>query len=70
MNTSLTSLDLSFNSIGHEGANSISQALKVNTSLISLELSANPIGGEGANFLSQALRVNTSLYWSDSSISD
>ena len=61
VNTSLTSLNLSRNSIGDEGANSLSQALRVNTSLTTLNLSYNSIGDEGANFLSQALRVNTSL---------
>ena len=61
VNTSLTSLDLSLNSIGAEGANSLSQTLRVNTSLTSLHLSRNSIGAEGANSLSQALRVNTSL---------
>ena len=60
-NTSLTSLDLSRNSIDDEGANSLCQALKVNTSLTSLSLGLNSIGDEGAHSLSEALRVNTSL---------
>ena len=61
VNTSVTSVSLSYNSIGAEGANSLSQALRVNTSLTSLNLSNNSISAEGANSLSQALRVNTSL---------
>ena len=61
VNTSLTSLFLSFNSIGDEGANSLSEALRVNTSLTSLKLSNNSIGDEGAKSLSEALRLNTSL---------
>ena len=61
VNTSLTSLDLSSNSIHAEGAHSLSEALRVNTSLTSLHLSYNPIGADGAKFLSEALRVNTSL---------
>ena len=61
VNTSLTSLDLSENSIGDEGASSLSEALRVNTSLTSLDLSENSIGDEGASSLSEALRVNTSL---------
>ena len=61
VNTSLTFLDLSDNSIGDEGASSLSEALRVNTSLTSLHLSCNSIGGEGASSLSEALRVNTSL---------
>ena len=61
VNTSLTSLNLSDNSICYETANSLSQALRVNTSLTSLDFSGNSIGCEGANSLSQALRINTSL---------
>ena len=61
VNTSLTSLDLSRNSIGDEGASSLSEALRVNTSLTSLDLSGNSIGDEGASSLSETLRVNTSL---------
>ena len=61
VNTSLSSLDLSRNSIGNKGANLLAQALRVNTSLSSLDLSRNSIGIEGANSLAQALRVNTSF---------
>ena len=61
VNTSLTSLNLYKNSIGDEGADSLSQALRVNTSLTSLNFFENSIGDEGADSLSQALRVNTSL---------
>ena len=61
VNTSLTSLDLSQNSIGDEGASYLFEALRVNTSLTSLNLGCNYIGDEGASSLSEALRVNTSL---------
>ncbi|XP_044178511.1 protein NLRC3-like isoform X2 [Acropora millepora] len=61
VNTSLTSLDLRYNSIGDEGASSLSEALRVNTSLTSLDLRYNSIDDEGASSLSEALRVNTSL---------
>ena len=61
VNTSLTSLDLGYLSIGDEEASSLSEALRVNTSLTSLDLSDNSIGVEGASSLSEALRVNTSL---------
>ena len=61
VNTSLTSLNLRFNSIDVKGASSLSEALRVNTSLTSLRLGENSIGSEGANFLSEALRANTSL---------
>ncbi|XP_068681939.1 protein NLRC3-like [Montipora foliosa] len=61
VNTSLTILDLSHNSIGAKGATSFSQALALNTSLTTLNLTDNSIGAEGASLLSQALAVNTSL---------
>ncbi|XP_068699943.1 protein NLRC3-like isoform X4 [Montipora foliosa] len=61
VNTSLTTLDLTWNSIGDEGASSLSQALAVNTSLTTLNLLCNSIGAEGVTSLSQALAVNTSL---------
>ena len=61
VNTSLTSLNLSHNSIGAEGANSLSWALRKNTSLSSLNLTLNSIGANGTNSLSEALRVNNSL---------
>ena len=61
VNTSLTSLYLSHDSIDDEVANSLSEALRVNASLTSLDLSQNLIRAGGANSLSEALRVNTSL---------
>ncbi|XP_068699918.1 protein NLRC3-like isoform X2 [Montipora foliosa] len=61
VNTSLTTLRLDDNSIGDEGATSLSQVLAVNTSLTTLKLSGNSIGDAGATSLSQALAVNTSL---------
>ena len=61
VNTSVSSLNLPMNSIGVEGANSLSEALRVNTSISSLLLFHNSIGDDGANSLSEALRVNTSL---------
>ena len=73
VNTSLTTLDLSGNSFGDDGATSLSQALAANTSLTTLNLSLNFIGAEGATSLSQALAVNTSLttlYLSHNSISN
>ena len=61
VNTSLTSLDLSCNSIHADGAHSLSEALRVNTCLTSLDLSYSSIHADGAHSLSEALRVNTSL---------
>ena len=73
VNTSLTFLDLRFNSIANEGAHSLSEALRLNTCLTLLNLSYNLIGDEGALSLSEALRENTSLtslILSDNSIDD
>ncbi|MDQ3159319.1 MAG: hypothetical protein M3P98_04275 [bacterium] len=52
-NPQITSLDVSYNQIGAEGA----KALAANTSLTSLDVSVNQIGAEGA----KALAANTSL---------
>ena len=61
VNSSLTSLDLSADSIGDAGASSLSQALTTNSSLTSLDLRGNSIGEAGASSLSQALTGNSSL---------
>ena len=61
VNSSLTHLDLSKNSIGDSGATSLTQALAVNSSLTNLNVSRNSIGDSGAVSLSQALAVNSSL---------
>ncbi|XP_015754165.1 PREDICTED: protein NLRC5-like [Acropora digitifera] len=63
VNTSLTSLDLSHNSIHAEEAHSLSEALRVNTSLTSLDLSWNAIGDEGAHCLSEAIRSKHLSYF-------
>ena len=60
-NSSVTSLDLSWNIIGDSGATFLSQALATNSSLNSLNLNSNGIGDSGATFLSQALATNSSL---------
>ena len=61
VNSTLTNLNLGWNSIGDEGAHSLSQALKVNSTLTNLNLGWNSIGDEGAHSLSQALKVNSTL---------
>jgi len=47
-NTTLTTLDLSHNSIGDSGAESLSDALKSNSTLTTLYLNNNSIGDSGA----------------------
>ena len=54
VNTSLTSINLSTNNIGAEGAKTIGEALKVNTSLTRIGLNTNNIGTEGAKAIGEA----------------
>ena len=60
-NTTLTTLDLSNENIGVEGATALGVALHHNTTLITLDLSYNNIGVEGATALGVALHHNTTL---------
>ena len=65
VNSSLTYLDLSQNTVGDNGASCLSQALKANTTLTTLLLQLTGIGEAGASYLSQALKVNSSLTYLD-----
>lgn len=58
VNKFLVFLELSCNSIGDEGATSLSKALSVNTSLEKLDLSHNLISDKDSNSLFEALRDN------------
>ncbi|KAF9205875.1 hypothetical protein BGZ49_003392 [Haplosporangium sp. Z 27] len=60
-NTTLTTLNLRFNSIGNEGAIALSEALKTNTTLTNLYLSGSWIWKSGSIALSEALKTNASL---------
>ncbi|KAL0243362.1 hypothetical protein GEMRC1_005923 [Eukaryota sp. GEM-RC1] len=60
-NTSVTSVNLGYNSIGAEGARALAEALKVNVSVTSVNLSYNSIGAEGVRALAEALKVNVSV---------
>ncbi|KAG0293601.1 hypothetical protein BGZ96_002555 [Linnemannia gamsii] len=60
-NSTLTTLDLSFNSIEDDGAKALAKALKTNSTLTTLELSDNMIGGNGAQALAEALKTNSTL---------
>jgi Ran GTPase-activating protein (RanGAP) involved in mRNA processing and transport len=57
----VTTLDLSVNRIGDDGAKVIAEALKVNTVLTTLGLSHSIIGIEGAVAIAEALKVNSVL---------
>ena len=56
-----STINLSCNKIGAEGAKYVAEALKVNTSLTKIYLAGNKIGDEGAKYVGEALKVNTSL---------
>jgi Ran GTPase-activating protein (RanGAP) involved in mRNA processing and transport len=60
-NSSLTTLDLTYNDIGAEGAKALGAALAQNSSLTTLHLSDYSIGAEGAKALGAALAQNSSL---------
>ncbi len=63
----LTSLNLSINSIGNDGARAIAEHL---TGLTSLNLSSNSIGDDGARAIAEHLTGLTSLNLSSNSIGD
>ncbi|KAF9904158.1 hypothetical protein EC991_002993 [Linnemannia zychae] len=59
-NNTLTTLDLSYNSIGPNGAQALAEALKINT-LTTLDLQSNSIGDNGTQALAEALKTNNTL---------
>jgi hypothetical protein len=48
INTTLTTLSLRYNQIGHQGAHFLAKSLETNTTLITLDLWKNQIGDQGA----------------------
>ncbi|KAG0273169.1 hypothetical protein BGZ95_011003 [Linnemannia exigua] len=60
-NSTLTTLNLTRNSIGDVGAVILSEALRTNSTLTTLDLYCNSIGGDGAVALSEALKTNSTL---------
>ena len=57
----VTTLFLSNNSIGDEGAKAIAEALKVNAVLTKLSLGGNKIGDVGAKAIANALKLGTAV---------
>ncbi|KAI8602835.1 hypothetical protein EDD21DRAFT_413601, partial [Dissophora ornata] len=57
-NTTLTTLNLRYNSIGNEGALALLEALKTNTTLTTLDLRINSIGKEGVLALSNVSKAS------------
>ncbi|KAG0041341.1 hypothetical protein BGZ90_009916, partial [Linnemannia elongata] len=71
--STLTTLDLSYNSIGPNGAQVLTEALKTNSTLAALKLPYNSIGDNGAQTLSEALKTSsalTTLHLGNNSIGD
>ncbi|KAG0311256.1 hypothetical protein BGZ99_010308, partial [Dissophora globulifera] len=65
INSTLTILDLIANSIEDNGAQALSEALKINSNLTMLSLNANSIGDNGHQALSKALKINSTLTYLD-----
>jgi len=63
--STLQELNISWNKFGNEGAQYLSNALKINTTLKKLDIAYNFIGNEGAGYLADALKINTSLQYLD-----
>ncbi|KAK3836741.1 MAG: hypothetical protein J3R72DRAFT_477125 [Linnemannia gamsii] len=61
INSTLTALDLSYNSIGDNGTVALSEALKTNSTLTILKLLVNSISNDGAVELSEVLKTNSTL---------
>ncbi|KAF9176809.1 hypothetical protein BGZ51_009621 [Haplosporangium sp. Z 767] len=60
-NSTLTTLNLKWDSIGDNGAQALSEALKANSTLTILSLERNSIESNGAQALSEALKANSTL---------
>ncbi|KAL0231788.1 hypothetical protein GEMRC1_011192 [Eukaryota sp. GEM-RC1] len=60
-NTTVTGVDLRWNSIGDEGVKALADALKVNTTISNINLFWNSIEDAGARALADALTVNTTV---------
>ena len=61
INTTLKTIDLSWNGIGDDGARTIAEALGKNSTLQMLLLWNNNVGADGARAIADALRVNSTL---------
>lgn len=60
-NKTLTSLDLTCNSVNDDGAAIIADALRKNRTLTSLNLNSNQITNDGARMIAEALKSNTTV---------
>jgi len=60
-NTTLTTLVLTYNQIGSDGAQLLAEALKSNTTLTTVDIAGNKIGSDGVQLLVESLKSNTTL---------
>jgi Ran GTPase-activating protein (RanGAP) involved in mRNA processing and transport len=60
-NSTYTTIDLRFNSIGHVGAAAVARILQLNSALTTLDLSHNKIGDGGCIALGNAITHNSTL---------
>jgi hypothetical protein len=63
LNTTLASLDLSWNGLEEGGGRALEEALRLNTTLASLDLENTTQGEGGGRALAKALRLNTTITW-------
>ncbi|KAF9112498.1 hypothetical protein BGX30_007266, partial [Mortierella sp. GBA39] len=56
-NSTLTTMDLQYNSIGLDGAKALAEALRTNSTLTTLKLYGNSIGSDGAMALSKVTKA-------------
>jgi hypothetical protein len=61
VNSTITSIDLSYNNVGDDGAKALADVLKVNSTTTSIDLSYNNVDVAGAKALADALKVNSAI---------
>ena len=60
-NNTLTTIDISNNDVGYEGARVIAEAVKINTTLTTLILRCCNIGESWSKLIAEALKTNTTI---------
>jgi hypothetical protein len=61
VNSTITSINLSYNNVDVDGAKALADALKVNSTITSIDLSDNNVGDDGAKALADAIKVNSTI---------
>jgi Ran GTPase-activating protein (RanGAP) involved in mRNA processing and transport len=57
VNSTITSINLSFNYVGDDGVKALGDALKVNSAITTINFSNNYVGVDGAKAFADALKV-------------